>query len=491
MTAMQKAEVKSQFQGFLDVTTRRALILSMELFKKSLRYKRGRDIVLKKLDEKMQSVLLSDTRYPYEIRARKSQFLQAMFHRVKENIDNGNTSVRGAQRLLETLGINHLKNETIREEFRNKYGMLPPWFITFSPTQRCNLNCTGCYASAKANAAILPFKIVEKITKEVREVWGNNFMTISGGEPLMYKDGEKTLFDLWEKYDDMTFMFYTNGTLITKGVAQRLAKLGNVIPAISIEGNESHTDERRGKGVHNRVLEAMKFLREEGVPFAVSVTATAKNVDVLLKDEFYDELFEKQGALLMWMFHLMPIGQARDMKELMVTPKQRVKLYQIQKHLVKDKGYPIADFWNSGFLAGGCIAYGSEGGYLYIDWNGKIMPCVFVPYYEDTVFDMYAKKKGITDALFSDLFVRGREWQNSYGLSHTQKPCNWLMPCSIRDHWSNFRENILTEKSKPEDECAAEALKSKKYTEVLDKFDENLGKLTDPIWDKEFLKKKK
>ncbi len=37
------------------------------------------------------------------------------------------------------------------ETFEDKYGELPPTFIIFSPTQKCNLTCIGCYASSAAN----------------------------------------------------------------------------------------------------------------------------------------------------------------------------------------------------------------------------------------------------------------------------------------------------------------------------------------------------
>ena len=192
----------------------------------------------------------------------------------------------------------------------------------------------------------------------------------------------------------------------------------------------------------------------------------------------------------MWMFQLMPIGQARNMKEMMVTPKQRVKLYRKWEYLLKEKKYCIADFWNSGVLSNGCIAYGRRGGFLYIDWNGNITPCAFVPYYEDNINDLYKDGKKLADSLFSDLFINGRKWQKEYGLDNTKKPCNWLMPCSIRDHWLNFRKNILTKISKPEDEYAKEALESKNYEDVLKQFDEELAGKTEPIWEKEYLEEK-
>ena len=158
---------------------------------------------------------------------------------------------------------------------------------------------------------------------------------------------------------------------------------------------------------------------------------------------------------------------------------------------MKEKKYCVADFWNSGVLSDGCIAYGRSGGYLYVDWNGNIMPCVFVPYYEDNIKELYKQNKKLADALFSDLFKKGREWQIKYGYDPNHefksKPKNWLMPCSIRDHWKNFRENIISKTTKSQDEFAKQALESEEYNKTLEEFDKELSEKTEPIWRKEYL----
>jgi hypothetical protein len=284
----------------------------------------------------------------------------------------------------------------------------------------------------------------------------------------------------------MFFLVYTNGTCITKEVAERLAKIGTVTPAISVEGFEQETDARRGKGIHKRILKTFDNLRKAGVPFGISVTATNKNADLLLKDEFYEYYFEEQGATYMWEFQLMPIGRAKDAKELMISPEQRVKLYNKWKYLLSEKKYMIADFWNSGVLSNGCIAYGRDGGYLYIDWNGNIMPCVFVPYYVDNVKELHAKGQSLIQALNSQFFVNGRKWQENYGLSHPSNPDNWLMPCSFRDHYENFVHNILTPDVKPENKDALEALESRDYLKMLNDFDKRLSNLTKDMWKAEY-----
>ena len=145
------------------------------------------------------------------------------------------------------------------------------------------------------------------------------------------------------------------------------------------------------------------------------------------------------------------------------------------------------DFWNSGVLTHGCIAYGRNEGYAYIDWNGNIMPCVFVPYWEDNIIDLYDSGKKFADALKSNLFQRGRQWQHDYNPVVNEVPKNLLMPCSIKDHYANFRKNIVTENTKGEDEVSEAVLHDKNYYKNLVEYDKRLHELTDPIWENEYL----
>ncbi len=432
--------------------------------------------------------------YPKNMQMKKYQFGIAMLDSIERTFQKGNVSLGVAEKTFRTLTQNFLHTQESREiynDFNKKYGKNPPLFIVLGPTQRCNLKCKGCYASAGYDAPTLSYETIDKITRELHDEWGNRFMTITGGEPLMYNDNGRTMFDLWEKYNDMYFLFYTNGILITKEVAEKLANLGNVLPAISVEGYEKETDARRGVGVYKKILESINNLKEAGVPFCVSITATKENYNLLINDEFYDYVFKELGAIFMWMFQLMPIGQACDMRNCMIEPQQRLALFRKWEEIISKKKYPVADFWNSGLLTDGCIAYGRNGGYLYIDWNGNITPCVFVPFYEDNIIELHKEGKKLTDSLFSQLFINGREWQKSYGYTCPKDAKNWLMPCSIRDNFSNFKKNIITKNTKAEDEHAKEAIESKDYMDTLDKFDKELEGRTLPVWKKEFMGEEK
>ncbi|RLD63870.1 MAG: radical SAM protein [Bacteroidetes bacterium] len=459
--------------------------------------KQLRKILTKQLDKYIyKKTVTENTENLKKVQLKKHEFVSAMLYSAVRNVDKGYISKHVIKKLVEVLVVNTFYNDenekhvSTTDTFEKKYGQLPPSFIVLSPTQRCNLKCVGCYASSNAKTTpTLPYDIVDRIVKENHDIYGSHFVTVSGGEPFMYKNDGKTLLDIFEKYNDTFFLVYTNGTLITKDVAKKLAELGNVTPAISVEGYEKETDERRGKGVYKKILQAFENLREVGVPFGISVTATSKNVDILLTDEFYDLYFDKLGATYMWQFQLMPIGRGKDTFDLMVKPEDRVKLYRKWEYVLSEKKYLVADFWNSGVLVNGCIAYGRpNGGYIYIDWNGNIMPCVFVPYSVDNVYDLYKNGKTIADAGFSDFMKNGRKWQKDYGVSHPKTPDNWLMPCSIRDHYENFKKSILPSNARPENKEAADIMNDKEYYEALKKYDDELKTFTSKIWDDEYIK---
>ena len=112
---------------------------------------------------------------------------------------------------------------------------------------------------------------------------------------------------------------------------------------------------------------------------------------------------------------------------------------------------------------------------------------MFIPYYIDNIYELYDNEKTLAGALFSDFMKNGRKWQREYGLENGQKPKNWLMPCSIRDHCEVFRNSIMAGETRPEDDKAKEALGSDEYFETLRQYDEQFQILTEKIWETGYL----
>lgn len=428
--------------------------------------------------------------YTKNIRYERYAILSNLVGTVERALTNKNISPDVRRKIL-NLFVGKLmlgSHRDVNEEFIKEFGQEPPGFITISPGKKCNLQCTGCYAGSGARASEkLDYNTVDRIVTEKTKLWSSYFTVISGGEPLMWRSEGKGIIDLCHDHQDNYFLMYTNGTLIDKKMAKQMAEVGNLTPAISVEGFEKDTDERRGKGVYKKILDAMANLREVGVPFGISITATRNNAEKIISDEFVDFFFEQQGAIYGWLFQYMPIGRHQSL-DLMVTPEQRKWMYKQEKHLIHEKQIFLPDFWNGGFYSSGCLAAGRSGGYIYIEWNGNVTPCVFYPYSKVNIRDIYAGGGNLNDTLKSDLMVGIRKWQYNYGFEKCGKEVhNFIAPCGIRDHYEFTRKHLEKTHPIPIDNDAAEALNDPLYYNRLVEYDNKFAALTEKIWQEQYV----
>lgn len=419
---------------------------------------------------------------PRRVQELKHAYMMALFHGFDRAMERGYVSRNVTGRLLDTV----LENVIINDKSPAEPGE-HPLLLVVSPTGRCNLRCEGCYAASDtAGGGSLGFETFDRIVTEKRALWDSHLTIVSGGEPLLWKDGGRGLLDLVEKHPDEFFMVYTNGTLITGDVAKRMSDLGNVSPALSLEGFEKETDARRGDGVFGKILEAFAQLRRHGVPFGVSVTPTRKNWNTVTSDRFIDFCFEEQGAVYAWCFQYMPIGSEPDL-DLMLTPENRLEMLERTHHIVRDKKVLFADFWNSGIVSYGCISAGRAGGQFHIDWNGDVMPCVFVPYAADNIYSVYERGGDLNTVLDAPFFRAIRAWQDEYGFARPAAEVqNWLRPCPIRDHFDDLRRTALETNARPINRAAAEALESRVYSGRMTECADGYRRLSAPLWESDF-----
>ncbi len=269
--------------------------------------------------------------------------------------------------------------DDIRAKYRQKYGENPPFFLLMSPSMACDLRCEGCYAWKYPKEESLSVDKVREILTEARDEMGMHFIAVSGGEPTYWPHLE----EIAAEFDDMFFMVYTHGQRIDEAMAKRFGELGNIYPAISIEGSEKFTDARRGPGAHKRILETMDNLTKNGVLFGYSLTHTRQNHEAACSHEFMDEMVA-HGAAFGWVFQYIPIGREPNM-DLIPTGKQRVERREKILAARKEKPLLVFDFWNDGDSVDGCIAWGRR--YAHVTARGYVEPCVFVHFAKDSVHE--------------------------------------------------------------------------------------------------------
>ncbi len=341
-------------------------------------------------------------------------------------------------------------------------GFRPPFIMILSPTYHCNLRCKGCYTLGYGTRPELPYEVVERVLNEC-EMLGINFVTVLGGEPLVYPH----LFRMLESHPNIFFQVYTNGTLMTKEKAKRFADAGNAAVVISIEGGERETDAWRGKGVYKKIMRAFEYLTDARVLVGSSATVTRNNVMTVSSMEFIDKMISL-GSIAQMYFLYIPVNGMADFS-LMVTPEQRNHLRKQVIKIRNTRPIFVLDFWNDGPYVQGCIAGGRR--YFHINAKGDVEPCVYTHIAVDNIMH-----KSLKEVLNSPLFrsIRRRQPHNP----------NHLRPCMIIDNPHVLRE-VIQENHPYFTHPGAEEIYTVKSNQ-MDEYAARWGKLADEVWENEY-----
>ena len=193
-------------------------------------------------------------------------------------------------------------------ERRRKRG-LPffPAFLMLSVTNRCNLQCKGCWVGQTRTPQQLSLAQMQGIVTTAQK-YGSRFFGILGGEPLFHEE----IFPLFQNNPRAYFQLYTNGVMLSDEVASRLANLGNVTPLISIEGFEDETRIRRGgDDIFARSLAGLEASVKAGLFTGVAASINKRNFAELVSTEYLNFLVKK-GVHYIWYYIYRPCGSEPD-----------------------------------------------------------------------------------------------------------------------------------------------------------------------------------
>jgi MoaA/NifB/PqqE/SkfB family radical SAM enzyme len=354
-----------------------------------------------------------------------------------------------------------------RDHWEASLGYRPPFIMILSPTLHCNLRCKGCYTLGYGMKPELSFEVADKLLAECDEL-GIHFITILGGEPLVYPH----LFPLLQKYPHIFFQVYTNGTLVTRDISRRLAELGNTTVVVSIEGDEQETDSWRGKGVYRKIMSAFEYLNEARVLYGTSATVTRQNAQVVSSFDFIDKMISL-GSIAQMYFLYIPVNGHADFN-LMVTPGQRDRLRRQVLAIRDTRPIFVLDFWNDGPYVDGCIAGARR--YFHVNAKGDVEPCVYTHIAVDNI-----KEKTLKAALDSRLFRRIRQCQ-----PHN---ANHLRPCMIIDN-PHVMRGIIEQTGARFTHPGAEEIYTV-HSDRMDAYAARWGEYADRIWETEYQRKEK
>lgn len=168
-------------------------------------------------------------------------------------------------------------------------------------TLNCNLKCTYCQATADGS----PFP--PRITYSLETLKGfiekdqDAIIAFYGGEPLLEIPMMQKIMD---HVKAKCYILQTNGLLLHKVPPSYLNRFHTIV--LSIDGQETITDQHRGKGIHKKVLQNACLIRNNGFKGElIARMAVSEDMDIYREVTWLLELPEPKFDSVHWQLDLM------------------------------------------------------------------------------------------------------------------------------------------------------------------------------------------
>jgi uncharacterized protein len=175
--------------------------------------------------------------------------------------------------------------------------------LVIQPTPFCNIDCSYCYLPARQSKERMAPDVLDAVFERVfaSGFVKHRFTVVwHAGEPLVLPVAfyERALAAVDARNVGcvrVDHSFQTNGTLITQAWCDFI-KANPVRIGVSLDGpaflHDASRKTREGQGTHRRVMEGVRRLRENAIPFHVIAVLTRASLDY--PDEIYDFLIRNE-----------------------------------------------------------------------------------------------------------------------------------------------------------------------------------------------------
>src|SRR5436190_7557312 len=260
---------------------------------------------------------------------------------------------------------------------RLKRGEHFPPFLYISIINSCNLRCQGCWVKVDGPRHMIDAATLRRVITDAKQQ-GNSFFGILGGEPFMHPE----LLQILGEHPDCYFQIFTNGQLITDSVARELRRIGNASPLISIEGNETVSEQRRGRPeVFQKTLAGLENCRRNRLITGVATSVCQTNIGDLVTEAWLRRLI-RAGVHYVW-YHTYRVIGPKASPELALRPEQ---VLAVRRFIVQMRArLPIAivdAYWDD---KGEALCPMATGVSHHIGPGGHIEPCPVIQFATNTV----------------------------------------------------------------------------------------------------------
>jgi len=307
-------------------------------------------------------------------------------------------------------------------------------------TQRCNLACIHCRATAGDCAPEGELTLAE-YKELIDDIAGfaSPILILTGGEPLLRNDVYDIASYATEK--GLRVAVSTNGTTVDREVAEKLLASGVKTCSISIDGStpEVHDDFRQQQGAFQASMRGMSILQDAGMKVQINTSLTKRNMHDL--DNIY-RLVKKAGAHAWHVFMLVPTGRGDADAELItagdyerilnyiyeknrdddmeIKPTCAPQYYRILRQRAGEDGIPVdVDHFGLNARTRGCLA---GMGFGFISYRGEVYPCGYYPSMAGNIREQSFSEIWKN----SELFTKLRDFKNYEGACGS---CRYIAVC--------------------------------------------------------------
>ncbi|MDI9619397.1 MAG: radical SAM protein [Candidatus Nezhaarchaeota archaeon] len=318
-----------------------------------------------------------------------------------------------------------------------------PFLVVWNLTSMCNLKCKHCYQRAEKP---LPDELTLQEKLKVIDDLDRAYVAavaFSGGEPLLHPEFPVVAREAASR--GIYVSVATNGTLISRSMAEKLKDLGVRYVEVSLDSaNPRKHDSFRGlPGAWEKAVRGIRNCVEVGLTTGVATTLTSLNKHEV--EEIVD-LCEELGVRRVVFFNFIPVGRGTEISMWDLTPEEREEILKVIYRLATTRKIEVlstapqlarvaiqescgrvvapthfavvadpATVALAEFI-GGC---GAGRIYAAIEPNGDVVPCVFLP----------VKVGSLRERSFEDIWATSRLLLCLRNRDDFEEPC---CRCSYR-----------------------------------------------------------
>lgn len=274
-----------------------------------------------------------------------------------------------------------------------------PRMVFWELTNACNLKCMHCRAcpTDQLTSDDLTFQECKILLDDI-SAFASPAIVLSGGEPLVRPD----VFDIASYGDSrgLRMLLATNGTLVTREIAEEIVQAGIKRVSVSIDGASASTHDsfRRLDGAFQSAMNGIECLKSAGVPYQINTSISRNNINEI--SDILDMAINN-GAVALHIFLLVPTGCGKEIADdEMISPQEyeailawfddRTKdspiqlkatcaphYYRIMRQKARVDNTQIQTPSHSGHISTkGCLAGSAV---CFISHKGDVYPCGYLP----------------------------------------------------------------------------------------------------------------